>query len=505
MTCKVLLHHYGRFTSPPRRSFVGGLVATVDPVELEKISTIQVKRILTYSLGYDENSATFLYLRKPNCSLDSGLVPLADALQDRNMLLTYAQSHQNRLHVYVSRVEISPLVVADQHKEEGSKKEKHGKPSCSKKLSVLAKLQKALDEEDILADQILTMMHCYADRFTNRRVEINNLMVLQDHPLVDYGDLRCGCDVRGCVWDGSRKRKRDSKYEDNPQVTAIMNWMLGMKAEDKVLEARHIGEKAVDVCSWHRSIDQGLTVHPPSQKNSFDAKLLLAVKDGVFVAQAAGNEGLMPKSIMSYSPWIRFVAAAIDVRRYRHNLTLENGKNAPHVWLEYFKMLKAWLQLSYLDEEHTPASTIEGVPYLYENHVDEPLRAQREKKATSVFGFAFRGMLLKHQWYMAEQEERLPMIEYMDLAKQISFCQRNSRDLHELQKDGTNHHFEQPTRKHQPKVDYFANNDLENNFTISDVGADEQMNRTLPWLSFTTKLNSVLKRVTTSKSEVNGG
>ncbi|GJU55564.1 retrovirus-related pol polyprotein from transposon TNT 1-94 [Tanacetum coccineum] len=54
-------------------------------------------------------------------------------------------------------------------------------------------------------------------------------------------------------------------------------------------------------------------------------------------------------------------------------------------------------------------------------------------------------------------------------------------------------------------ADYFANNDLENNFTISDVGADEQMNRTLPWLSFTTKLNSVLKRVTTSKSEVNGG
>ncbi|GKE18911.1 hypothetical protein Tco_1426488 [Tanacetum coccineum] len=123
-----------RFTSPPRRSFVGGLVATVDPVELETFTTNQVKRILTYSLGYDENSPTFLYLRKPNCSLDSGLVPLADALQDRNMLLTYAQSHQNRLHVYVSRVEISPLVVADQHKDEGKKKEKHGKPSCSKKL-----------------------------------------------------------------------------------------------------------------------------------------------------------------------------------------------------------------------------------------------------------------------------------------------------------------------------------------------------------------------------------
>ncbi|GJZ36922.1 hypothetical protein Tco_0583113 [Tanacetum coccineum] len=129
MTCKVLLHHYGRFTSPPRRSFVGGLVATVDPVELERFSTNQVKRILTYSLGYDENSPTFLYLRKPNCSFDSGLVKLADALQDRNMLLTYAQSHQNRLHIYVSRVEISPLVVANQHKDEENKQEKQGKPS----------------------------------------------------------------------------------------------------------------------------------------------------------------------------------------------------------------------------------------------------------------------------------------------------------------------------------------------------------------------------------------
>nr|GEV12702.1 hypothetical protein [Tanacetum cinerariifolium] len=198
MTCKVLLHHYGRFTSPPRRSFVCGLVATIDPVELERFSTNQVKRILTYSLGYDENSTTFLYLRKPNCSLDSGLVPLVDALQDRNMLLMYAQSYQNKLHVYVSRVEISPLVVAYQHKDKGNKKEKHGKPSCSKsnpenvRLSVLAKLQEALDEEDIMANKILTMMHRYADRFTNRRVEINNLMVLQDHPLVDYGKYALG-------------------------------------------------------------------------------------------------------------------------------------------------------------------------------------------------------------------------------------------------------------------------------------------------------------------------
>nr|GEW38077.1 transposase, MuDR, MULE transposase domain protein [Tanacetum cinerariifolium] len=105
------------FTSPPRRSFVGGLVATVDPVELEIFSTNQVKSILNYSLGYDENSTTFIYLRKPNCSLDSGLVPLADALQDLNMLFT----------------------------------------------------------------------------FTDRRVEINNMMVLHDHSLIDYGKYALGC------------------------------------------------------------------------------------------------------------------------------------------------------------------------------------------------------------------------------------------------------------------------------------------------------------------------
>ncbi|GJV36801.1 transposase, MuDR, MULE transposase domain protein [Tanacetum coccineum] len=79
-TSQVLLHHYGRFTSPPGRKFIDGMVATVDPVELDNFSTNQVKFILTNSLGYDENSSTFLYLKKPNCSLDSGVVPLADAI-----------------------------------------------------------------------------------------------------------------------------------------------------------------------------------------------------------------------------------------------------------------------------------------------------------------------------------------------------------------------------------------------------------------------------------------
>ncbi|GJR72547.1 hypothetical protein Tco_0084912 [Tanacetum coccineum] len=42
----VLLHHYGRFTSPPGREFVGEIVAIVDPVKLDIFSPDQVKLIL---------------------------------------------------------------------------------------------------------------------------------------------------------------------------------------------------------------------------------------------------------------------------------------------------------------------------------------------------------------------------------------------------------------------------------------------------------------------------
>ncbi|KAI8014104.1 Subtilisin-like protease SBT2.6 [Camellia lanceoleosa] len=67
--------------------------------------------------------------------------------------------------------------------------------------------------------------------------------------------------------------------------------------------------------------------------NPFDAALLSAVKAGVFVAQAAGNGGPFPKTVVSYSPWITSVAAAIDDRRYKNHLTLGNGKILPGIIL----------------------------------------------------------------------------------------------------------------------------------------------------------------------------
>lgn len=64
MSFKVLLHHYGMFTSPSGRKFVGGLIACVDPVEFETFSAEQLKKILTNCLGYDERSTTFFLYKE---------------------------------------------------------------------------------------------------------------------------------------------------------------------------------------------------------------------------------------------------------------------------------------------------------------------------------------------------------------------------------------------------------------------------------------------------------
>ncbi|KAK1367483.1 Subtilisin-like protease [Heracleum sosnowskyi] len=67
--------------------------------------------------------------------------------------------------------------------------------------------------------------------------------------------------------------------------------------------------------------------------NPFDAVLLSAVKAGVFVVQAAGNGGPFPKTVLSYSPWIASVAAAVDDRTYKNHLTLGNKKILPGIGL----------------------------------------------------------------------------------------------------------------------------------------------------------------------------
>nr|GEY31503.1 hypothetical protein [Tanacetum cinerariifolium] len=59
--------------------------------------------------------------------------------------------------------------------------------------TVLMALQVAHDEEACLEEQMLSLMHLFADRFTNRRSKINRLMALRDHPLIEYGGYVLGC------------------------------------------------------------------------------------------------------------------------------------------------------------------------------------------------------------------------------------------------------------------------------------------------------------------------
>ncbi|GJU06657.1 hypothetical protein Tco_1123087 [Tanacetum coccineum] len=61
------------------------------------------------------------------------------------------------------------------------------------RLTVLMALQEAHNEEAYLEEQILSLMHYFADRFTNRRPEINRLNSLPDHPLIEYGRYALGC------------------------------------------------------------------------------------------------------------------------------------------------------------------------------------------------------------------------------------------------------------------------------------------------------------------------
>ncbi|GJS49344.1 hypothetical protein Tco_0599465 [Tanacetum coccineum] len=60
-------------------------------------------------------------------------------------------------------------------------------------LTVLMALQEAHDEEACLEEQILSLMHRFADRFTNRRAEINRLVSLPNHQLIEYGRYTLGC------------------------------------------------------------------------------------------------------------------------------------------------------------------------------------------------------------------------------------------------------------------------------------------------------------------------
>ncbi|GJZ59891.1 hypothetical protein Tco_0615707 [Tanacetum coccineum] len=99
------------------------------------------------------------------------------------------------------------------------------------RLTVLTKLQEAFNEEAILAEQILALMHRFADRFTDRRVEINNLMVLHDHPLIDYAAKEHG-----------RKATTDDELQRHVKALLLNTSLLTIQIqENKKIRDEHAG------------------------------------------------------------------------------------------------------------------------------------------------------------------------------------------------------------------------------------------------------------------------
>ncbi|XP_077238509.1 subtilisin-like protease SBT2.5 [Tasmannia lanceolata] len=109
--------------------------------------------------------------------------------------------------------------------------------------------------------------------------------------------------------------------------------LFGGFVADVVAAIEQAVQDGVDILNLSVGANSPPTTTRTTFLNPFDATLLSAVKAGVFVAQAAGNGGPFPKSLVSYSPWIATVAAAIDDRRYKNNMTLGNGKVLPGIGL----------------------------------------------------------------------------------------------------------------------------------------------------------------------------
>ncbi|KAJ4789598.1 Subtilisin-like protease [Rhynchospora pubera] len=112
-------------------------------------------------------------------------------------------------------------------------------------------------------------------------------------------------------------------------VYKVLYRLFGGYVSDVVAAIEQAVEDGVDILNLSVGPNSPPSATRTTFLNPFDAALLSAVKAGVFVAQAAGNGGPFPKTLVSFSPWITTVAAGVDDRRYKNQLILGNGINIP--------------------------------------------------------------------------------------------------------------------------------------------------------------------------------
>ncbi|GJV90853.1 transposase, MuDR, MULE transposase domain protein [Tanacetum coccineum] len=203
------------FTSPPRRSFVGGLVATVDPVELERFSTNQ-------SMADSANDARKTIVANLQRELEAeatlantmlgNLTRYFEQMRIREIQITMLQNmptmslNSYGLHALLMTHEADIRTTNNLNQSKDQLVEKHYENLAFKhmdsNLNIFSLTPVASSEEPTIL-KINYPLYTDGPWFTDRRVEINNLMVLQDHPLIDYSKYALGCmtgaDMKKCV------------------------------------------------------------------------------------------------------------------------------------------------------------------------------------------------------------------------------------------------------------------------------------------------------------------
>ncbi|GKA25967.1 hypothetical protein Tco_0712076 [Tanacetum coccineum] len=161
------VNHHGEFKLNPL-TYQDGSVLNIN------VPAMDFEDMVSYLTRKIPKRFTTLYYMLPSNHTLSGLKAIKNDY-DTNVMYDIAKV-AGKLQIYAAHhpIDLSTVLIPNDGSLEKS-------------------FAEAIDEEAILEEQILALMRRFADRFTDRMIEINNLMVLHDHPLVDYGKYALGC------------------------------------------------------------------------------------------------------------------------------------------------------------------------------------------------------------------------------------------------------------------------------------------------------------------------
>nr|GEV58136.1 protein kinase-like domain-containing protein [Tanacetum cinerariifolium] len=127
-------------------------------------------------------------------------------------------------------------------------------PSEQVRLNVLTKLQEALDEEAILEEQILALMHRFADRFTDRKGQLPVERLVTDETEARSDGFQVGPTLTGVVLKMNRYlEKNDDMYE---KMTRFMEDMRRVPEANTtpIIADQHFGVSDISGFQSYRGV-----------------------------------------------------------------------------------------------------------------------------------------------------------------------------------------------------------------------------------------------------------